>query len=318
MSETFFVDVSEVAPGDGERRMAVEIFRPDGAPKTILCCLAGGGVTRRFWDLDVPGTASHSFARTLVADGHAVVLADHLAVGESSSPPQLELTVEALAAANDLAMRTAVAKLHAEHPGTLVIGVGHSMGAMLTAIQQAHHQTYAAVALLGFANCGLPGFVPPDLAAYTDDPLGLRAALPKIIAARADAPPPPPSETVDTTSATDPPPRRPVMFHSNKLAPEVADAVRAIAYPAPALAAATSMVPGSIKPEMDAIDVPVFLANGDLDITGPIDDVVAGFPKSPEVTAVVLPETGHSHHAFEGRLVLYARLNEWASALASR
>lgn len=315
MSETFLLDVAAAVPGEGDRKMAMEIFRPEGAAKTVLCCLAGGGVTRRFWDLDVPGTTSHSFARTLTASGHAVVLADHLSVGESSSPPPLELTVEALAAANDFAMRAALDRLRGEYGDLVAIGVGHSMGAMLTAIQQAHHRTYAAVALLGFANRGLPDFVPPDLAAYANDPMALRAALPEILAARASAPPPPPSDRVDTTSATDPPPRRPVLFHSNKLPPEVADAVRAIAYPAPALAAAVSMVPGSIKPEMEQIDVPVLIANGDLDITGPIEDIPAGFPKSPEVTTVVLPETGHSHHAFPGRLVLYERLDEWASKI---
>ncbi|MEY2425080.1 MAG: hypothetical protein QOI61_652 [Actinomycetota bacterium] len=297
-------------------QMATEVFEPKRAPVSILCCLAGGGVTRRYWDLDVPGAdGSHSFARTMAAKGHFVVLADHLGVGESSKPPPLELTVEVLAAEQHETFSRVLKGL----PDLPAIGVGHSMGSMLIAIEQAHYRTFSAIALTGFANRGLPDFVPPDLVAYIDDPLALRAALPKIVAARGEnamqARTPDNDAPVDTTSATDPPPRRPVMFHSNKLSPEVADAVRAIAAPPPPLAAMTSIVPGSIKPEMSVIDVPVLIANGELDITGPIEDVPPGFPKSPEVTTVVLPETGHSHHAFSGRVVLYDRLDQWVRQL---
>ena len=48
MSETFFVDVAAAVPGEGDRTMAVEVFRPDGTPTSVLCCLAGGGVTAQF------------------------------------------------------------------------------------------------------------------------------------------------------------------------------------------------------------------------------------------------------------------------------
>jgi pimeloyl-ACP methyl ester carboxylesterase len=298
--------------------MATEVFEPEGPPVSILCCLAGGGVTRRYWDLDVPGAKkSHSFARTLAAKGHIVVLADHLGVGESSKPPPLELTVEVLAFEQHETFSRVLKGL----PDLPAIGVGHSMGSMLIAIEQAHYKTFAAIALTGFANRGLPNFVPPDLVQYIDDPMALRAALPGIVAARGENPmqgrPPEDEVPIDTTSASDPPPRRPVMFHSKKLSPEVADAVRAIAAPPPPLAAMTSIVPGSIKPEMSVIDVPVLIANGDLDITGPIEDVPAGFPKSPRVDTVVLPETGHSHHAFPGRLLLYDRLDKWVRSLVT-
>jgi hypothetical protein len=106
-----------------------------------------------------------------------------------------------------------------------------------------------------------------------------------------------------------------VRFHGSKLPQEVADAVRAIAAMPPPLAAMTSMVPGSIRPEMEVIDVPVLIANGDLDITGAIEDIPAGFPKAPRIDTVVLPETGHSHHAFEGRHLLYDTLDKWVRSL---
>ena len=285
------------------RVMVTELFEPTTDAVSVLCCLAGGPVTRRYWDLDVPGAdGSYSFARTMAAKGHYVVLTDHLGIGDSSKPDPMELTVEVMAAASHETFTNVLATL----PALPAVGVGHSMGAMLTAIQQAHHHTYRAIALTGFTNAGLPDFVPPDLVPFIDDPLRLRAELPKVLSERGAFPPPP---------APDAPPRRPVRFHGSRLPQEVSDAVRAIAAMPPPLAAMTSMVPGSIRPEMDVIDVPVLIANGDLDITGPIEDIPAAFPKSPRVDTVVLPETGHSHHAFPGRLVLYDYLDEWVRVL---
>jgi pimeloyl-ACP methyl ester carboxylesterase len=241
--------------------MATEVFAPTGRAVSILCCLAGGPLTRRYWDLDVPGAnGSHSFARTMAARGHYVVLADHLGIGESEIDAPDELTVEEMAAAS----HETFCATRRELPNLPAIGVGHSMGSMMTAIQQAHFRTYAAIALTGFANRGL------DF---------------------------------------------PVRFHGNKMRPEVAATVKSIAARPPKQPAELSMVPGSIRPEMEAIDVPVLIANGDLDITGPIEDIPAGFPKAPSVTTVVLPETGHSHHAFEGRHVLYAALDDWVRSL---
>jgi pimeloyl-ACP methyl ester carboxylesterase len=241
--------------------MAMEVFAPVGDAVSILCCLAGGPLTRRYWDLDVPGAnGDYSFARTMAAKGHYVVLADHLGIGESMVDAPDELTVDEMAAASHDAFCTKLREL----PVLPAIGVGHSMGSMMTAIQQARFRTYAAIALTGFANRGL------DF---------------------------------------------PVRFHGNKMRPEVVPVVKAIAAKPPRQPAEMSMVPGSIRAEMEVIDVPVLIANGDLDITGEIEDIPAGFPKAPRVDTVVLPETGHSHHAFEGRYVLYETLDHWVRSL---
>jgi pimeloyl-ACP methyl ester carboxylesterase len=241
--------------------MKMEVFEPASPAVSVLCCLAGGPVTRRYWDLDVPGAnGSYSFAHTMAAKGHYVVLADHLGIGDSAVDSPDELTVDEMVAASHDAFCTTLRAL----PDLPAVGVGHSMGSMITAIQQARFRTYVAVALTGFANRGL------DF---------------------------------------------PVLFHGNKMKPEVVGVVKAIAAKPPRQPAEMSMVPGSIKSEMEMIDVPVLIANGDLDITGPIEDVPAGFPRSPRVDTVVLPETGHSHHAFAGRLVLYDFLDKWIRSL---
>jgi pimeloyl-ACP methyl ester carboxylesterase len=324
---SLLVDVASAVPGEGERRMAVDVFVPGsdrlGSPPVVLCCLPGGGVDRRYWDIRVPRDDTYSFGRHFAARGFVVVAADHLGVGESTMAPPGDLTVEVLAAAADHAMGAVLARLR---DGSLdddlpplsdlvAVGVGHSMGSMLTVEQQATHRSYAALVLLGFGNRGLPDLLPPDLLALADDPDALRRRIPDVWRRRAEemasAPPPPP----------DPSPRRDgrragsPFFHGEGLPDDVVAAVKAISSPAPGVAAMTSMVPGSVRREMAAIDVPILLANGELDFAGSAHEIVAGFPGSLDVTFVVLPATGHSPHAFPTRLALWARLEAWARSL---
>ena len=320
------VDVGPVRPA-GEA-MAFDVFvPPDGTvdgPPVVLCCLPGGGVDRRYYDLRVERDDTYSFGRHLSAKGIVVVVADHLGVGESTAAPAEELTVEVLAAAADHAMRSVLDGLRA---GTVTdalpplgddvrtVGVGHSMGAMLTVEQQATHRTHDALALLGFGNRGLPDLVHPDLVALADDPDELRRRIPELwrkqAEERAAAPPPPP----------DPNPRRDgrragaPFFHGENLPEDVVAAVKGISAPAPGVAALTSMIPGSVRREMAAIDVPILLANGELDFTGPIHEIASGFASCRDLTLLELPGAGHSHHAFPARLALWERLASWTRAL---
>ena len=322
------VDVAAVTPWDGDAVMAVDVFLPrpvDNPPGVVLCCLAGGGVNRRYWDLDVEGDPepTHSFGRYLSDAGFVVVTVDHLSVGESSAAPPLELTVEVLAECEHAAMTAVLDGIREgtiddrlpAMPAAVAIGVGHSMGAMLTVIQQARHATYAGIALLGFANRGLPDFLPPDLAPFAGDQDALRAALPEILKNR----PFPASRPREEPPADGEKPlrRNSPLFHGDRVPDRVVKAVRAIEAPAPPLAAMTSMVPGSIAREIETVSVPVLIANGDLDITGPIEEIAPRFTSSPAVQTLILPDTAHSHHAFPGRVVLWDGLAEWARNLAS-
>jgi alpha-beta hydrolase superfamily lysophospholipase len=308
--------------------MAFDVFVPPRGTipehPVVLCCLPGGGVDRRYYDLRVPSDDTYSFGRHLAAQGVVVVTADHLGVGESSPAPADELTVEVLAAAAHHAMTSVVDGLRAgdltdEIPALGVeltsVGVGHSMGAMLTVEQQATHRSHAALALLGFGNRGLPDLLPPDVLALADDPDELRRRLPELwlrqAEARAAAPPPPPEANPrrDGRRAGAP------FFHGEHLPEDVVTAVKAISTPAPGVAALTSMVPGSVKREMARIDVPILLANGELDFTGPIHEIAAGFPSCRDLTLLELPGAGHSHHAFPARLQLWDRLAAWTRSL---
>lgn len=317
-----FIDVSPAVPGRGERLMATDVFLPRGdhrrTPPTVLCCLPGGGVDRRYFDLQVPEDDTHSFAAALTAQGFVVVTADHLNVGDSSNVAPLELTVEALAAAAHHAMSEILDRLRrgaiADMPAAgdlLALGVGHSMGAMLTAIQQARRRTYQGVALLGFGHRGLPQFLPPELVERAADPDRLRADLPELMRARSSSGMAAPRSTARASSRQS----RDSIFHGQGVPRHVVDAVKAIAAPPPPLAATTSLVPGSVNTELAMLDVPVFLANGEHDLTGPPHEIVARFTASSDVTLVVLPGSGHSHHAFPARTLLWDRLAIWAATV---
>jgi alpha-beta hydrolase superfamily lysophospholipase len=75
----------------------------------------------------------------------------------------------------------------------------------------------------------------------------------------------------------------------------------------------TSMIPGSVGPEMAAIDVPVFLGLGERDIAGDPHGIPAFFTGSRDITLFVLAGTGHNHNVSPAREVLWDRLAAWCA-----
>src|SRR5258708_31698953 len=104
------VDVSDVAP-PGCRTIVLEVIAP-AAPSpeaAVLFCFPGGGMSRRYWDLTVPG---YSFAEYACERGFVTVLADHPGVGDSDGPDDgWTLTPETVAAVNAAAVGQLLALL---------------------------------------------------------------------------------------------------------------------------------------------------------------------------------------------------------------
>ena len=187
------VDSGVQLPGEGTLRIAAEVWAPRdlkaAAPVTALVCLPGGGMTRRYYDLAVEGDDTFSFAKQMVARGFVVILIDHLGIGESDRPTDgYAVTAEVVAKANAHATEQIIAKLR---DGTLTpelpalkslvtLGVGHSMGAMMTLLQQAQYRQHAGIALLGFSTRGLPEYMPPQVRELANDTAAVRAKLPKL------------------------------------------------------------------------------------------------------------------------------------------
>jgi len=334
LRRTLALDVSDVGLA-GVRRLASDVFLPgpdEGAiaePRVVLVCIPGGGMSRGYFDVDAPGEhGNYSMARHLAAQGFVVVTLDPPGVGDSDVPDDgYELHVQTVADSCAQAVEVVLGQLRAGEidgvpAGDLVaIGVGHSAGAMITTALQARHQTYAALGLFGFGNNGRVAAaearqrengrngsqaadVFEELEAL-DDREEFRRRVAELAAARFGTPLPRSSNT--STS--------PFLLGGMEVPDAVLDALGEVKSNLIAVVGLTSMVSGSIAPEMAAVDVPVFLGIGEHDITGPAHAIPAAFPAAPEVLLYVLPGAGHNHNVAPNRELLWDRLATWLRTL---
>ena len=313
VSETFRVDSGVQLPGEGALEVAVEIFTPAGlgpAP-TALVCIPGGGMTRRYFDLLVPNSDddSFSFARQMARRGFIVVLIDSLGVGESTRPADgYALTADLVAQANAQATDAALDRLRERHPDLRSIGVGHSMGALLTVVQQARYAQHAAIAVLGFSTRGLPEYLSAEAKALVADREALLREVPRLAKAMFREPYPSIGRTSDGSQLY-------AGLHAEAAGVQAIKPAREKLLPVPAF---HSMLPGNVAPEAAAVEVPVFVGLGELDIAGPPADAPKAFTASQNVQLKVWPKTGHSHFIFAGRAALYDDLAAWANSLSGR
>jgi pimeloyl-ACP methyl ester carboxylesterase len=317
--DSFLTDSGISLPDEGRLDMGVEIHFPQRLiePAVVLACLPGGGTSRRFFDLmplgqDGPRDASFSFARQMAARGFIVALIDHLGIGDSTRPKDgfaLSGDVLSQATHNVLAAIEARVQLHygAAPVGRRIVGVGHSMGALVTVLQQAQHRSYGAIALLGFSTRGLPDYVPQPLHSLARDPNALRTQLPALAKQMFKEPYPYLERTPESRG----------MFAGDRADARGIAALNVLRKePILPLPSSHSMLPGNVAPEAASIDVPVFLGIGDRDIVGPPEEAPSAFPRSPDVELHVMPQTGHSLFLFAARPALFAALDVWARSLA--
>lgn len=311
---TLKLDCGLQLPGEGALQIAVDLFVPPAgvAPRALLWCLPGGNMNRRYYDL-MPddGDTSFSFARTMAAQGFIVAAVDYLGLGDSSKPNDGWLcTPDTLTAINRNVHEAVIAKLHdgSAHPqlgalpALVSIGVGHSMGAMMTILQQAAHAPHAAIVLLGFSTRGLPEYLPPQLKGIAD-PLAARPLLIDVAKKMYGGQPFPVIHAARAGNSE--------LFGSKKADPNGVAALKAATDCMLPVPATLSMVPGNVAPEAAALTVPVFLGVGARDMVGPVHNVPTAFIGSMDITLLVLAEAGHSHFLFASRAQLFQRLASW-------
>lgn len=315
------VDVSSVAP-DGVQHLVAEVVLP-AVPKphesTIaLVCLPGGGMSRRYFDLQAEGAGDdYSMAAHLARAGVVVVLLDHPGVGESDVPHDAYTLAPATVAAVDAAAVATI--LDRLSNGTLVdgvaaftqlvpVGCGHSMGGLITVWMQAQHRPYRAIATLGFAGFGLHSHLTDEERTYADDPEGVARDLASLVARRFGAPRSGGGGGGSTGTS-------PFL-----LAVEVPDHAKAAIGASGAallnLCGLTSMIPGASRPALEAVDVPLFLGVGEHDITGDAHQIPTQFPASRDITLFVCRGSGHNHNVAPTRTELWDRLLVWLRQIA--
>ncbi|MCU1375675.1 MAG: hypothetical protein JWO68_2961 [Actinomycetia bacterium] len=299
------VDVSAVVPLPGRHLVRGRLVAP-AAPTDpfVWCCLPGGRCTSAYFDLAVgDDDTSYSMAAHLADAGGVVLALDHLGTGASTPvDDDFLLTPAMVAAANHLAFATLLDRLRtgALVPGLAAvdrctpIGVGHSMGGMLTIVQQAEHATYRAVANLGSGGDGLPEHL------RIPEGLGLdavRASLVDLARVQFGGPP--------TGAPTAP-------FHAEDVPAAVRDAFRAQETSMLHACALASIFPSCTDPEKAALTVPLFLGFGEHDLATDVHDTVRRYRSCSDITLVVLAGAAHCHNQAGNRRQLWDRMLAWA------
>ena len=286
------VEVGELLPGEVPLTVAADVFMPPliRSPPVALFCLPGGALTGRYFDLQpepgLPasgsGTDEFSFAVWMASRGFIVVTLDHLGTGDSGRPRDgFELTPDVLAVANSLAVERICGDLLAGRVAGQVqpleelrtIGVGHSMGAMLTVLQQARDHRHAALMLFGYSTRGLAPALSVEEGSFADDPAGARLNVVRLARARSSEP----YQAIRSSAQSR------GLFAGEGAERRGVEALQRARSPLLVTAGLFSMIPGSTAPECARIDTPIFLAVGDRDIAGPPHQIPASFQGSPDV-----------------------------------
>ncbi len=297
------IDVTDAADFGEPAHVAAEILLPaEGTPGLLFVCLPGGGMNRRYFDLPTPpGEAEASFARAMLARGHAVALIDPLGAGDSTCPADAYLlhpdrTAAAAAIVTDRILTgLRGGDLVPDYPALPVlrsVGAAHSLGALMTVVQQAGARQHDGIALMGFHTAGTPKYLTD-----ADRALDLDYARANLVdLARQRFPNGPRIEM------TPQPSKRPVSVET-ALAPIMMTA------------SLMAMLPGIVDKEAAAITVPVMIALGDADLHGDPYRTPQVYSASPEITLLVLPETKHNHFVYPSRTHLFERIARWAENL---
>lgn len=302
--ERLELDVGGIGPA-GVSMLAATLYVPDEVKSApLMACFPGGGMNRRYFDLpdELPG--EWSMARYLADHfGIAVAVLDHPGVGESSLPDDpYTLNPRVVAEIDHGALSELVAHAMDLFEPTRLIGLGHSMGALVVAHAQWHHRSFDAVAFLGFGGAGLPQYLTAAEKAYAGNYHRLEPVLAELVRERfGTALVPSPTTSSDMLNPG-----------ANAGARQLLAAASSLML---ALCGLTSMIPGSSDAALASIEVPVFIGVGENDIAGDVADVAALLTAAPSVETFVLAGAGHNHSISKNRTVLWDALGRWSVGL---
>jgi pimeloyl-ACP methyl ester carboxylesterase len=186
------------------------------------------------------------------------------------------------------------------------VGIGHSMGGLVTVIQQGEWESYEAVCVLGMSNhMSSTSAIHAEFDGFAD--VDRREWATKAVKGLF------PDTWDDIYSMCDRVSQR-WWFYEDDVPHEViaADEVNAVAWPRMAGVDAFLDVGA---PYAGRIDVPVFLGFGSHDLVENPRLEVADFMNSPDITLFILPNSGHCHNFSTTRRRLWDRIDHWIKGL---
>jgi alpha-beta hydrolase superfamily lysophospholipase len=281
------------------------LFYPEdpGAHPVSMTLTAGGSYDKRYHHAIIPGHPGYSAAEYLASRGNIVLLSDHLGVGQSTRlPQQRKATRHIVAHANHAAVEQFHARLTAGtlHPGlpaipsTTRIGGGHSMGGMLTILQQAEHKSYDGVMIMGYT---------ADAVHFTLHGQKLRAADHI------------PTGDVPDYSSNDRAALR-QGFHWDDVPETVMTADDALAVKTPSGIGLDSIRAQIVKEEAGRITVPVYICLGERDVSPDAHAEPGYYRSSNDITLQILPHSGHCHTFASTREQMWNRMHRWSRGVA--
>lgn len=289
-------------PGVQGAQIAVRCFAPDPAaarrlPDSLwVFALPGSSGDWSYFDLEFPGREheGYSFAAYLAARGVGLVAIDTLGTGDSVFPSDgAALTLELLAFANHQAVTEVRARLAAGtlHPeveplGELMLcGVGHSGGGGTSIVQQAEHNSFDLLAVLGMASDDMEIHGGHDgvRAEFSIDANGMLFRDSPATAARARG-------------------------YLNDVPDDVISGrtIRPFPQSYPSV-----MRRGTLLPYAQKITCPVLVAIGEVDYVGSPFDEPRRYAASSDVTVYIQPGSAHWHFQSTHRHEFWIAVHNW-------
>ena len=186
------------------------------------------------------------------------------------------------------------------------IGIGQSMGGCVTILAQGRHQTFDAIAPLGYS--AIHTTLPQRSAEATESTKAVFADVKLGKAERSS------SHYVANDYA--------YAFHLEDVPAQIVAADFAGGCPQRATSprfgsmtipwcAVQMMTPRAVAPEAAAITVPIFIGNGARDVCPDPHAEPSAYRASADITLVIIPDVAHMHNFGSSRVQLWDRLAAW-------
>lgn len=283
---------------------------------TVIFAFPGGGYSKSYFHMQIPGHPGYSMAQYLTRRGYYVVACDNLAAGESSKPqPASALTWEAMVDANEATVTTVLARLRSGEllpgrpPGQCrLVALGHSLGAGLVTAQQARHGTFDALVVYGRAIMGTHIPAPPEDGGTA--PAWKPGSLQR-------------EEFAATSVLIDGyhfqhrrTPWQRYLFYWDDVPDAVIAADEAAGTTFPVEAARRLAASGGPGAQAAAqVSVPLLLGFGERDVVQDPRAEVAAYRAATDIGFVLLPRSGHSHNLAGSRHWMWDRTARWLASL---